>query len=245
MTGGITRVHRLAVVMTASCLVLVGCSALVSPPPELDTDFVPEVTVSALSDPDIGADGFTIQEHHAVRIRVYTCDGWSMGSGWVLSDHEVVTNQHVVDDAYKLEVSTYDGRDYPVLTAQVAPVADLALLTLEPVFDDWASWTVAQPDAGDPIYLIGYPEGNALTTSDGNYTGLSADTVGSTTELVMEFTALVKHGNSGSALYNADGVVIGTVYAGDEVSYGLAWSNEYLSRLLDGTDSWQPNTASC
>lgn len=237
--------RRAALGLAASALALGACGVLPAPPGELDTDFVPNVTPSPAASSQVGADGFTLQEHYSVRVRVATCGGWATGSGWVLSANQVITNQHVVDDATSIEITTYDGREYPVTTSQIAPTADLALLTLDPVFTEWATWEVRQPEPGDEISIIGYPEGQALHTSTGRFVTMTEDTVGGTGEMVMDMRASIKHGNSGSPLYDSNGVVVGTVYAGDDFNDALAWPNDYLADLLDGTESWKPNKASC
>ncbi len=222
-----------------------GCGVLPAPPDALDADFVPSLEPSPYLQADVAADGFTYQEHYAVRIRVATCTGWSTGSGWILNETQVVTNEHVVAGARSIEVTTYDGRDYVASYSQVAPVADLALLTLDPVFTEWATWEVRDLQDDESIYVVGYPDGQAMHTSRGHFWGPTTDDVGDTGEEVWELEAEVHPGSSGSPLYAEDGVVVGTIFAGDEHGYAMAWSNSYLKDLLDGTVLWSPNDPAC
>ncbi len=235
---------RAALVGAAVTLTAAACGVLPSPPPPLQTDFVPQASAPSATVSGT-ADGFSAEEHVSVRVRVTKCDGWATGSGWVLSENQVITNRHVVADGTEIEVTTYDGRDYVVATAQIAPVADLALLTLDPVFTEWAPWESREPGMQEQLSIVGYPEGQQLTTTPAVYVGDTADTVESTGEAVQGLRAVVKHGNSGSPLFDASGTVVGTVYAGDEVGGGLAWSNTYLDDLLTGATQWQPLTPGC
>lgn len=225
--------------------VVTGCGVLPAAPGPLDADFVPSLEPSPYLQADVAPDGFTYQEHYAVRIRVATCTGWGTGSGWIISESEVITNEHVVADARWIEVTTYDGRDYVTTNSQVAPMADLALLTLDPVFTEWATWEIRELEEGDDIYIVGYPDGQAMHTSRGEYWGPYPDDVADTGVDVWAVQAEVHPGSSGSPLYAEDGIVVGTVYAGDDYGYAMAWPNDYLARLLDGADAWQPNPASC
>ncbi len=222
-----------------------GCGVLPAPPAPLDSNFVPSLEPSPYLQVDAAADGFTYQEHYAVRIRVATCTGWSTGSGWILSENQVITNEHVIAGATSIEVTTYDGHDYVATSSQVAPVADLALLTLDPVFTEWATWEVRDLEDDESVYVVGYPDGQAMHTSRGAYWGVVTDDVGETGEDVWELEAEVHPGNSGSPLYADDGVVVGTIYAGDEHGYAMAWPNSYLADLLDGSVAWLPNSPAC
>lgn len=224
---------------------LAACGVLPSPPPPLQTDFIPEATASALPTGELSLDGFSHEEQMAVRLRVETCDGWATGSGWILNESQIVTNQHVIDNATHIEITTYDGKDYVALSSAVAPVADIGLVTVDPVFTSFAPWTEDEPEPGDEVTVVGYPDGQALTVENGYFQSDTLDDVGNTGEYVYFMQAHVEPGSSGSAVYNADGEVFGILYAGDEADGSLAWPTSYLAELLADPSGWVPNTPSC
>lgn len=224
---------------------LTACGVIPAPPPALDANFIPDV-VSPTIDPSAAAsDGFSTEQHLAVRIRVETCEGWATGSGWILADNQVVTNRHVIEGGTRIEVTTYDGRDYPVISSQVAPVADLGLLTLDSVFTETAEYEISGATFLDPLTIIGYPSGSLLTVEEGHYLGTGLDEVGDTGELVWSLRGPVQPGSSGSAVFNPDGKVVAVVYAGDEFQTAIAWPVVWLDRLIKDPAGWEANPPAC
>src|SRR5690606_31900658 len=151
----VTRTMR-ATAAAASALVIVaslaGCGPVPPPPPgALPPTDVPYIKPSINIDGVDTTDGFTAQEHPAVRLRVSTCTGWANGSGFILDESRIVTNMHVIDDAIAIEVTTYDGRDYKAISSQLAPVADLGLVTLDPVFTEWVTLADTKLEPNDPV----------------------------------------------------------------------------------------------
>ena len=213
---------RAALAGAGAALAIAACGVIPAPPPPLDADFVPDVVSPTVDPSAASSDGFTTEQHLAVRIRVETCDGWATGSGWILSENQVVTNRHVIEGGTRIEVTTYDGRDYTVLSSQVAPVADLGLLTLDRVFTETAEYEIMGAKFLDPLTIIGYPSGDRLTVEDGHYLGAGPDEVGDTKELVWSLRGPVEPGSSGSAVFNDEGEVVAVIYAGDDFQTAIA-----------------------
>ncbi|WP_413450493.1 serine protease [Georgenia phoenicis] len=217
------RPARRVALAAATLAVLAGCGAVPTMPGPLPTDFVPDVEAPHLADPGaLSANGVDAAERMAVRIRNVGCGELTTGSGFALDERTVITNRHVVADADRLQVTTYDGREIDAVSAGVADVADLALVrTAEPLT---AVPGLAEVDAavGEEITVVGYPRGGKLTTAAGSLLGYELDTLGSDLGMVGRSTARVDHGSSGSAVLNSDGQVVGVVYAMD------AWGNSYL-----------------
>jgi len=240
-------VSRLAIAAAGGCaaLALAACGVIPGPPPPLDANFIPEAVSPTFDPTAVTSDGFTTEQHLAVRIRVETCDGWATGSGWILSDHEVVTNRHVVEGGTRIEITTYDGRDFTVASSQLAPVADLALLTLDSVFTETAEYEITSMRFLDPTTIVGYPSGEKLVVEEGHYLSAEMDGVGDSKQLVWSLRGHVEPGSSGSAVYNDEGKVVAVVYAGDEFQRSVAWPVVWLDRLLDDPTQWEPNTNTC
>jgi S1-C subfamily serine protease len=197
-------------------LILGGCTSLPGAPGPGRTDWIPEVTPSAL--PSNLADnpyGFTPGERAAVRVRNQACNGLADGSGFAIDDHTIVTNRHVVDGYRVLEITTSDGRDITVAAASTVVIADLAVVTTVETLDYTVPLSSLDPALGDNLTVIGYPLGDELATT----TGLvlqSIDDPLDNADHVWRTTASVRPGSSGSAAYNDEGDVFGIVFAGED-----------------------------
>lgn len=239
-----SRLSR-GVTLGGAAVALAACGVIPGPPPPLDAEFVPEVAAPSFDPAAVTSDGFTTEQRLAVRIRVQTCEGWKTGSGWILSDYEVVTNRHVIEGGTDIEVTTYDGRDFAVNSSQVAPVADLGLLTLDSVFSEYAEYTVTAMERLDPVTIVGYPSGEQLVVEEGQYLGADLDAVDGTNRLVWTLRGRVEPGSSGSAVYNADGQVVAVIYAGDSFTSSMAWPVVWLDQLIDDPTMWESNDTTC
>jgi putative serine protease PepD len=137
-------------------------------------------------------------------------------TGVVIDDEgHVLTNDHVVSEATGVTVELADGRTAQAKVLGTDPSTDLALLKidvpaseLEPIpLGDSSTLAV-----GDPVLAIGDPFGYEASASAGIVSGL-----GRTIEAPNGFSitgaiqtdAAVNHGNSGGALLNAAGELIG------------------------------------
>ena len=135
------------------------------------------------------------------------------GSGFFIRPGEVVTNMHVIRGAHRVEIHTLDGkgRTYPVAGAlAVDEEADLALLSVELPAERSRPLTMAStlPDEGEQVFVIGNPLRLEGSVSDGIVSAVrEVPDLGR----IIQITAPVSHGNSGSPLLNMRGQVIGIV----------------------------------
>lgn len=204
------------VTVTAVLVAVTGCAALPAPPPPVPTSVVPSAAPAPTAAADgsrLSPDGFDAAQRMAVRIRNIGCGALSTGSGFALDEHTLITNRHVVADSAELQLSTYDGRDVAAEAASTAGLADLAVvrtvdaLPAAPVLAD------ADPQVGDPVTVVGYPLGRQLTVTDGSVVGAVTDPLNANLGEVLVTDAPVEPGSSGSAALDAQGRVIGVVYA--------------------------------
>ncbi len=236
-------VPRRAAVGTAALALLAGCGTVPPMPAELPSDFVPDVEAPQVADPgSLSADGVDAAERMAVRIRNVGCGELTTGSGFALDERTVITNRHVVADADRLQVTTYDGLEIDAVSAGVADVADLALLRTAEPLPTVPGLAAVDAAVGDEVTIVGYPRGGQLTTASGSVLGYELDTLGSDLGMVGRTNAQVDHGSSGSAVLGSDGQVVGVVYAMD------VWNNSYmvpvstLHDLLD-EEAFEPITS--
>lgn len=137
------------------------------------------------------------------------------GSGVILSsDGYVITNNHVVQDAVNIEVTLNDNRVFDAVVVGLDPTTDLALLKVEgedlpfAVFGDSDEVKV-----GQWVLAVGNPFNLTSTVTAGivSATGRNINILGGGTaiESFIQTDAAVNRGNSGGALVNTSGELIG------------------------------------
>lgn len=224
-------------------LVLSGCAAVPTGPAPLP-DFVPEVTASpATASDSIG--GFTALERQALRVRVRTCTEFGTGTAFAIDETHAITNRHVAEGATDITLTGYDGRTYTAASSVVSRSADLALLTIKGEFPDIATFADTVPARGDDLTIAGYPKGQALAVTEGPLQGTVPDTLGINDDPVFQIGAESHPGNSGSPVGNAQGHVVGVLYASDDVHTSFAVTLATLQDFLDNLDDAKKNSANC
>src|SRR5207249_2781316 len=135
------------------------------------------------------------------------------GSGFYVRPGEVVTNLHVIRGARRVEIHTLEGkgRTFPVKGAlAIDEEGDLALLNVDVPAERSRPLNLlgALPEEGEQVFVIGNPLRLEGSVSDGIVSAVrEVPDVGR----VIQITAPVSHGNSGSPLFNMHGQVIGIV----------------------------------
>ena len=151
-----------------------------------------------------------------VAIATYDASGEALmtGSGFFLRPGQVVTNLHVIRGAVRAEIKTLDGKGkvFPVNgTLAVDEEGDLALLSVDmPLASATRSTELAKdlPDEGETIFVIGNPLKLEGSVSDGI---VSAVREVPNSYRIIQITAPISHGNSGSPVFNLKGQVLGVV----------------------------------
>jgi tetratricopeptide (TPR) repeat protein len=175
-------------------------------------------------------------------VSVLTYDGKGepliSGSGFFIRPGEVVTNVHVIRGAQRVEIHTLDGkgRTYPVTGAlAIDEEADLALLSvnLPEERSRPLAMTTALPEEGEQVFVIGNPLRLEGSVSDGIVSAVrEVPDLGR----IIQITAPVSHGNSGSPLFNMRGQVIGivTVKVTNGQNINLALGSARIAALKRG-----------
>ena len=161
-------------------------------------------------------------------------DRGGLGSGVVVNlDGDILTSLHVVDGASAIELTFFDGSTSPAEVIARQPENDIAVLhALEPP-DTLVPATIGNPGAvrqGSEAYALGSPFGLYGSVSAGVISGLDRSfkmqDTGRTLTGLFQIDAAVNPGNSGGALVDRDGRLIGIVTAlinptSDEVFIGI------------------------
>ena len=140
------------------------------------------------------------------------------GSGFIFTDDGyIITNYHVIEGANTVTVSTYDGTQYDAKIIGYDESNDVAVLKVEaegltPVVIGSSS----KLNVGDNVVAIGNPLGElTFSLTAGAVSALNRDVTmssGSTQELIQTDCA-INSGNSGGALFNMYGEVVGITNA--------------------------------
>jgi serine protease DegQ len=153
-------------------------------------------------------------EPAVVTVLVETAQGRAEGSGVVWSrGGVVVTNEHVVRGAERIRVELASGERLNGKVRATDPLTDLALIDVDRGRLPVARFARALPDVGELAVAIGNPLGFENSVTAGIVSGLrrSIPSGGRTPALVdlIQTDAAISPGNSGGALVDAEGRVIG------------------------------------
>lgn len=151
------------------------------------------------------------------------------GSGFFISaDGFAVTNNHVVDSADKVEVTTDDGKTYTAKVIGTDARTDLALIKVEGRNDfPFAKLSEAQPRIGDWVLAVGNPFGLGGTVTAGIVSARGRDIGNGPYDDFIQIDAPVNKGNSGGPAFNTEGEVVGVntaIYSPSGGSVGIAFS---------------------
>jgi S1-C subfamily serine protease len=147
----------------------------------------------------------------AYRVRSTQC--LATGSAFALTDR-IVTNRHVVSGSSTVQLSTWDGTDINGQVSAISSGPDLGLVARDAMSTSaTATLAATDPPPGTAVWAVGYPLGDQLTITPGYVIDyIDGQTLGDQGRL-MEITNPIQHGNSGSALVDSDGRVVGVVFA--------------------------------
>lgn len=140
-------------------------------------------------------------------------DALMTGSGFFIRPGEVVTNVHVVDGARRAEIRTLDGKGktYPVTGILATDEeGDLTILGVQipPERARQLELSTALPEEGESVFVIGNPLRLEGSVSSGIVSAVrEVPNLGK----IVQTTAPVSQGNSGSPLFNMKGQVIGII----------------------------------
>jgi tetratricopeptide (TPR) repeat protein len=157
----------------------------------------------------------------------------SKGSGFFISSERVVTNRHVIDGAFKAEIHTTSGNAYNVKgVLAVDGEGDIALLQIDiganivnPLL-----MTRTSPQEGESVVVVGNPLGLEGSVSNGIVSAVrDIPNFGR----IIQITAPISSGSSGSPVINMQGQVIGvaTLQLTDGQSLNFAVPSDRVAAL--------------
>jgi serine protease Do len=165
----------------------------------------------------------------------------SLGSGFIIdATGYIVTNNHVIDEATDIEVTTTDGKEYPAKLIGTDPKTDLALLkinTKQPLpfvtFGDSDKQRV-----GDWVMAVGNPFGLGGSVTAGIISARGRDIHEGPFDDFLQIDAAINQGNSGGPTFSTSGEVIGINTAiaspnGGSVGIGFAIPSNMAKPVIE------------
>jgi serine protease Do len=171
--------------------------------------------------------------------------GTAQGSGFFISaDGYAVTNNHVVDKAERVEVTTDDGKTYTARVVSTDSRTDLAVIKVNGRNDfPFAHFADRSPRIGDWVLAVGNPFGLGGTVTAGIVSARGRNIGAGPYDDFIQIDAAVNRGNSGGPSFDLNGNVIGVntaIYSPSGGNVGIAFAipantvKTVVAQLKDG-----------
>ena len=149
------------------------------------------------------------------------------GSGFFISDDGyAVTNNHVVEKAENVQVTTDDGKTHSAKVIGTDPRTDLALIKVDDGPFPYVKLAEKSPRIGDWVLAVGNPFGLGGTVTAGIVSARGRDIGASAYDDFIQIDAPVNKGNSGGPSFDTEGNVIGVntaIFSPSGGSVGIAF----------------------
>lgn len=171
-----------------------------------------------------------------VRVRTRACGRLGTASAVAVGPRLLVTNRHVVAGADELELNYWDGTRARAHLDALAVADDLALVKVSLRLPAVARLAASDPDDGAAVLVVGYPNGGEQTVERGEVVEYARLRQPKDASAVMRMTAHIVPGNSGGAVVDRRGDLVGVVFGVETgTGYGLAIpASAVRSLLADG-----------
>ena len=163
------------------------------------------------------------------------------GSGVIISsDGHIITNNHVIKGAVEISITLNDNKTYMAEVIGTDPKTDIALLKIDA---DDALPFVAFGDSdntqiGEWVLAVGNPFNLTSTVTAGIISAKSRDLTGLNEQSFIQTDAAVNPGNSGGALVNTNGELVGINTAissrtGSYIGYSFAVPSNIARKVIE------------
>jgi Do/DeqQ family serine protease len=163
------------------------------------------------------------------------------GSGVIISsDGYIVTNNHVIDEATEIEITLNNNKTYEAKLIGTDKETDIALLKVN-TEEDLPYLTFGDSDdtqVGEWVLAVGNPFNLNSTVTAGIISAKSRDLEGQRSQSFLQTDAAVNPGNSGGALVNVNGDLIGINTAissatGSYIGYSFAVPSNIARKVIE------------
>jgi S1-C subfamily serine protease len=236
---GLRGVARVTLLPWAVAPLLISCAPVPSQPPVASgtSDAVEVLSATAEAPPPPALRGSSIEraaQRQTVRVRARGCGRLGTASAVAVAPRLLVTNRHVVADAEELELNYWDGTSARARLEALSVADDLALVKVSLRLPAVARVAASDPSEHEEILVVGYPNGGEQTVERGEVVEYARLREPRDASPVMRVTADIVPGNSGGAVVNRAGDLVGVVFGVEtETGFGLAIPASAVQALLD------------
>ena len=180
------------------------------------------------------------QQGQSGQRRIQTTRREATGSGVIISDDGyIVTNNHVVSGADELTVTLHDNREFSARIIGTDETTDLALIKIEG--KKLPAITISDSEdlkVGEWVLAVGNPLGLNNTVTAGIVSAKARRLGANGVEAFIQTDAAINAGNSGGALVNTRGELVGInamLYSqtGANIGYGFAIPTTIMNKVVD------------
>ncbi|OEJ98780.1 serine protease [Flavivirga aquatica] len=163
------------------------------------------------------------------------------GSGVIINaDGYIITNNHVINNAQELSVTLNNNKTYNAELVGTDPKTDIALLKID-ADEDLPFVTFADSDSakiGEWVLAVGNPFNLTSTVTAGIISAKARDLSGTSAQSFIQTDAAVNPGNSGGALVNTNGELVGINTAissqtGSYIGYSFAVPSNIARKVIE------------
>ena len=183
-----------------------------------------------------------------------SCQKLLDGSGFVVSDHTVMSNAHVVAGSNSVTVQDTDGNSYDATVVSYDPAVDIAILDVPGLPAPPLAFANAPAATGTDALVMGFPDASSFEATPArireviNLNGPDIYRTTTVTRQVYTIRGTVRQGDSGGPVVDLNGQVLGVVFgaAVDDAETGFALTaNEVSGELQNIGNTTAATTGSC
>ena len=175
-----------------------------------------------------------------IRALAPSCQKELEGSGFVVSDHTVMSNAHVVAGSNSVTVQDTDGNSYDATVVSYDPAVDIAILDVPGLPAPPLAFANAPAATGTDALVMGFPDAGSFEATPARIRevveldGPDIYRTMTVTRQVYTISGTVRQGDSGGPLLDLNGQVLGVVFgeAVDHPDTGFVMTAEQVSREL-------------
>jgi S1-C subfamily serine protease len=228
-----------AIMLLVAATAVAGCGMVGTPDADLADNPVVAATKSSVV---------------TIRAVAPSCQKELQGSGFVVSDHSVMSNAHVVAGSNSVTVHDTDGTSYDATVVSYDPRVDIAILDVPGLPAPPLAFANAPAAAGTEAVVMGFPDASSFEATPArireviNLKGPDIYRTTTVTRQVYTIRGTVRQGESGGPVVDLNGQVLGVVFgaAVDDAETGYALTaNEVSGELQNIGNTTAATTGSC
>lgn len=228
-----------AIMLLVAATAVSGCGIVDTPDADLANNPVVAATKSSVV---------------TIRALAPSCQKELEGSGFVVSDHSVMSNAHVVAGSNSVTVQDTDGTSYDATVVSYDPRVDISILDVPGLPAPPLAFATAPAATGTDALVMGFPDASSFAATPArireviNLNGPDIYRTTTVTRQVYTIRGTVRQGDSGGPMVDLNGQVLGVVFgaAVDEAETGYALTaNEVSGELQNIGNTTAATTGSC